>query len=439
MNKSKNDRTGRKGQSRSRHKRRAAITKHDGCLIDRLVPCCAAKTTTPIKSSRAPTGFDDLPDELVAAVLTHIPCLDLCRSVARVCKRWRAIVYDAAALGKSLCASAAARHAFLQGPLLAKKVGGFRGTLLKASLHSARRSRSRRRPSVVLARMLAADGGHVDCMARLNAHPWYDGACLVPAAVHGHLGILGYAHENGCPWHYGVCVAAEAYGRIDCLRYAHGTGCSWTGDCDEAAANGHTDVLRYAKEKDLGGGKFACRIAAACGHLDTLRYACENGWPTCSSTPSCAARNGHLDVLKYVHESGGEWESDTTQYAISGGHIDCLDYLLDKGCPGFDSACTWAAREGHLQTLQWLRARDCPWDADTCAAAARGGHLHVLDWLHRHGCQWDAETPKDAAFGGHLNCLAYAVKRGCPFDGDDLLDAAFVGRNRACINYVTNM
>ncbi|AVK74620.1 Ankyrin repeat incomplete domain containing protein [Pandoravirus quercus] len=320
MNKSKNDRTGRKGQSRSRHKRRAAITKHDGCLIDRLVPCCAAKTTTPTKSSRAPTGFDDLPDELVAAVLTHIPCLDLCVSLARVCKRWRAIVYDAAALGKSLCASAAARHAFLQGPLLAKKVGGFRGTLLKASLHSARRSRSRRRPSVVLARMLAADGGHIDCMARLNAHPWYDGACLVPAAVHGHLGILGYAHENGCPWHYGVCVAAEAYGRIDCLDYLLDKGCL--------------------------GFDSACTWAAREGHLQTLQWLRARDCPWDADTCAAAARGGHLHVLDWLHRHGCQWDAETPKDAAFGGHLNCLAYAVKRGCPFDDDDLLDAAFVG---------------------------------------------------------------------------------------------
>ncbi|AGO83722.1 Ankyrin repeat domain containing protein [Pandoravirus salinus] len=438
MNRSKNDHTGRRRRCRRRHKSRIAATDQDGYLIDGLVPCCAATTVTPTKSSTPGTGFGNLPDELVASILRHLPCLDLCLGAGRVCRQWHAVVHDAAALGKSLCASPAARNAFLQGPLMNERVGGVReGILLKKSIGSTRGRR--RRPSIVLARMLAADSGHVDCMARLHAHSWYDGACLVPAAVRGHLNVLWYAHASGCPWHPAVCAAAEAYGRVDCLRYAHGAGCYWSGQCVEAGANGHTDVLRYAKEEGLVNGELTCPFAAAGGHVDTLRYACENGWPACSSLASYASRNGHLDVLKYVHESGGEWRSDAIRNAISGDHIDCLDYLLKNGCPGFDSACTWAAEEGRSETLVWLRAAGCPWDANTCAEAAGGGHLDMLVWLHRSGCPWDAETAEYAASGGHLHCLAYAVGHGCPFDEGDLLGAAFVGRNRACLDYVATL
>nr|UDO47193.1 ankyrin repeat [Pandoravirus massiliensis] len=238
---------GRRG--RHRHKKRAVARQGDGCLISHLIVDRAL--TVPLDgSSGQGTSVDDLPNELVSAILASLPCIDLCRDVARVCRRWRAIVYDSASLGKSLCASAAARKAFLQGPLLmAEQVGGFGGCLLKESIKWTRR----KKPRAALARMLAANSGHVGCMARLSAHPWYDGACLVPAAVHGHLDVIKYASENGCPWHYGVCAAAEAYGHVDCLRYAYEAGCHWRGECDEAAGNGHTDVLRYATEKGLGG------------------------------------------------------------------------------------------------------------------------------------------------------------------------------------------
>lgn len=374
-------RDGKRNQRRRRgrrHHKKRPVARHDGCLIDRLVACCAT-TAPPAEPPKQVLGFVNLPDELVAAILAPLPCIDLCRNVARVCRRWRSVIYDAAAIGKSLCTSAAARRAFIQGPLMAERVGDL-GRLLEESLQETRRGK----PCVALARMLAANSGHVDCMARLSAQPWYDGACLVPAAARGHLDILKYTHANGCPWHYGVCTAAETFGRIDCLRYAHGAGCYWSGQCDEAAENGHTDVLRYAKEKGLGDdGELACRLAAVGGHVDTLRYACENGWPTCPATPSYAAEHGHLNVLKYVHESGGEWDACTTWSAASAGHIDCLDYLLKNGCPGFDEACACAASEGQLEALQWLRAQGCPWSEDTsisvCSTGSAATDVHGAD------------------------------------------------------------
>ncbi|WBR15045.1 Ankyrin repeat protein [Pandoravirus kuranda] len=409
----------RRRASRRCHKKKRAHAKHDGWFADHVLACCAPSARSG-GSAKRPALFDNLPDELVAAILAFVPCIDLCRDGARVCKRWRAIVYDATALGRPLCASAAARRSFFQGSLMAGKCGFGIDDFIRNGLQRTRRNR----PTVVLMRALAAYRGHVNCMARLNAHKWYDGACLIPAAAYGHLGVIKYAHENGCPWHHGVCEAAEAYGHVDCLRYAHGAGCHWSGECDEAASGGHTDVLRYAKEKGLGGGELACRYAAAGGHVDTLRYACENGWETCTATPAYAARRGHLDVLKYVHESGAEWKCDTVWGAAEEGHIDCLDYLLKNGCPGFDEqACGGAASAGQMATLRWLRAQGCPWDESACASAAGGGHLGVLGWLRSNGCPWDRETVRGAAFHGHSDCLAYAIDNGCPFeDGDNMHD-----------------
>lgn len=426
---------GRKHRRRPRHKKRAAVVRHGGCLLDRLVPCCAPKAASDGLPGQD-NGFGDLPDELVAAVLRHLPCLDLCRAVARVCRRWHAIVHDAAAMGRSLCVSARARDALLRGPLMDVWASGYWCHALWESLKPTRR----RRPSIVLARMLAAESGHIGCIAHLDAYPWYNGACLVPAAARGHLDILWYAHENGCPWHWAVCAAAEEYGRVECLRYAHGTGCHWSGRCDKAASNGHTDVLRYAREQGLQGHDVACRFAALGGHVDTLRYACENGWPTYVMTSWSAARGGHLDALKYIRESGGEWDAGTTLAAASNGRVGCLDYLLKNGCPGFDTACDAAAGEGRMRALRWLRARGCPWSEETCAAAARGGHLDVLKWLRLHGCPWGEATVECAVLGDHLDCLVYAIEHGCPFDVDDVLRCEGVdGCNQRCIDYIENM
>ncbi|AGO82216.1 Ankyrin repeat domain containing protein [Pandoravirus dulcis] len=426
---------GRKHRRRPRHKKRAAVVRHGGCLLDRLVPCCAPKAASDSLPGQD-DGFGNLPDELVAAILRHLPCLDLCRAVAQVCRRWHVVVHDAAAMGRPLCASARAREAFLCGPLMDVWASGYWCHALWESLKPTRR----RRPSVVLARMLAAESGHIDCIAHLDAHPWYDGACIVPAAARGRLDVLRYAHENGCTWHWAVCAAAEEYGRVECLRYANGTGCHWSGHCDDAASNGHTDVLRYAREQGLQGHDVVCRFAALGGHVDTLRYACENGWPTCVMTSWSAARGGHLDVLKYIRESGGEWDAGTTSAAASNGRIGCLDYLLKNGCPGFVTACDAAAGKGRMRALRWLRARGCPWSEETCAAAARGGHLDVLKWLRLHGCPWGEATVECAVLGDHLDCLVYAIEHGCPFDVDDVLRCEGVdGCNQRCIDYIENM
>jgi hypothetical protein len=45
------------------------------------------------------------------------------------------------------------------------------------------------------------------------------------AASGGHLEVLKYAHENGCPWNELICANAARYGHLEVLKYLHQNGC----------------------------------------------------------------------------------------------------------------------------------------------------------------------------------------------------------------------
>jgi len=52
----------------------------------------------------------------------------------------------------------------------------------------------------------------------------------------GHLDVLKYLHENGCPWNEMTCECAAAFGHLDVLKYAQENGCPWIiEDCWRAA------------------------------------------------------------------------------------------------------------------------------------------------------------------------------------------------------------
>ena len=56
----------------------------------------------------------------------------------------------------------------------------------------------------------AAKGGHLEVLkwARENGCPWDVGTCAC-AAEGGHLEVLKWARENGCPWNEGTCACAR--------------------------------------------------------------------------------------------------------------------------------------------------------------------------------------------------------------------------------------
>jgi len=52
-----------------------------------------------------------------------------------------------------------------------------------------------------------AKGGHLEVLkwARESGCPWYEETC-VHAAAHGHLEVLKWARENDCPWDANTCA-----------------------------------------------------------------------------------------------------------------------------------------------------------------------------------------------------------------------------------------
>ena len=63
----------------------------------------------------------------------------------------------------------------------------------------------------------------------------------------GHVDVLKWAHENGCPWDEGTCTWAASRGHLNVLKYAHENGCPWDErTCKYAAEGGHLDMLTYA-------------------------------------------------------------------------------------------------------------------------------------------------------------------------------------------------
>lgn len=96
---------------------------------------------------------------------------------------------------------------------------------------------------------------HVVATAHLIPVPWslhttyltrVQEACAA-AAGGGHLEVLQYLYENGCPWNEYTCKFAAEGGHLDVLRWCRSKDCPWDEDvCAFAAEEGHVDVLHWA-------------------------------------------------------------------------------------------------------------------------------------------------------------------------------------------------
>lgn len=126
---------------------------------------------------------------------------------------------------------------------------------------------------------------------------------LVVAARGGHLDCLTYLHERGWPWSAEVCAWAASAGRLDCLAYAHDRGCPWDARTSAWAARN--------------------------GHLHCLVYAHHQGCPWDDRTPGWAALGAHPDCLVYALANGCPADEETAmEDAEEGGDAECLDHVL---------------------------------------------------------------------------------------------------------------
>merc|ERR1711977_205804 len=81
-------------------------------------------------------------------------------------------------------------------------------------------------------------------------------------------------------------------------------------NCTAAARGGHLELMKYLHEEGCPWGERTCQMAAKGGHLEMLKYAHEKGCPWNKKTCFSAAAGGHLEVLKYAHENGCPWDEE---------------------------------------------------------------------------------------------------------------------------------
>jgi hypothetical protein len=165
---------------------------------------------------------------------------------------------------------------------------------------------------------------------RLNRLPWNKETCR-NAAMFGHLQLLKWLHEQGCPWDEDTFDAAVRYGgNVEMLEWLYKKNSLWMRGwhCSLGAISGNMDVLKW-----LHGRKFLWGI-------DTFDIAIEKG---------------NLEMVNWLHEQKFRLKTHSSLYAAArSGDIAMVKWCLDHGCIMNKYASIAAAEKGNLEMLQWL-------------------------------------------------------------------------------------
>lgn len=203
--------------------------------------------------------------------------------------------------------------------------------------------------------------------------------------------------------------AAAQYGHLDVVQYALDNGCPGRDDLMLAAVH-NCSTLEYLLSRDFPLLPQAYVSAATSSHpLRSVKLLRAKGCPWDVQACNAFAARKLLDCLKFAHENGAPWDATTTAAAAR-------LYLPN----------TVASREERdaLDCLRFLHESGCPWDNRTCLAATDTANCSCLEYAREHGCPWNCmlwrvagERPSDTKNAARTRCLDYMTLhnvRQCP-------------------------
>jgi hypothetical protein len=220
------------------------------------------------------------------------------------------------------------------------------------------------------------------------------------AASHGFLGILSWAHNNGCAFYENTLCLAISEGHLDIVKWAikknlfdkcYGPHLEYyiRSPVDDAInvaiERGHLHVLKwlyrnkYINVYDLDYFKDeydypATHLAALHNHLNILKWLCRIGCYCDFLILYIAASEGYLDIIIFLYNKHPQWFvevedgtdlnkcKDIIEWSYNKGPLMYLgDHHLDKKCKKKHclkkNIIEAAIKHGHLHIIKWLKEK----------------------------------------------------------------------------------
>ena len=233
------------------------------------------------------------------------------------------------------------------------------------------------------------------------------------------ISVMKYLKENGCTWSadqqfqvgYDTCSLATMHGHLDVLTWALENGCPWNDHwaSGRAALRGRIDVLEWIYEKGYSVRKI-CEFAAIGNQFDTLRWAVEKGSPLDGGTFQAAIRNNNWDILEFCINEGCPLPFISI---FPGSNIEILKRLYETGHVGDlwgKYTCSEAAYYGRLDILKWLRETGCTWGNEgECAYVWMERDIYEYCW--ENGCPWPSVKKRGRSSEKKHKLLKFLLER----------------------------
>jgi hypothetical protein len=219
------------------------------------------------------------------------------------------------------------------------------------------------------------------------------------AGKHADVATLAAAHELGMEYKDITLTSAARYNKLAELQYLHSQGCVWPlGLLEVAATSGHLELLRWCHEHGcpFREVRMAPAHAAQSGNVELMAWVLQQpGTQLSVHAMKAAAVAGRLAMCKCLYAQQCPWDSSSTSAAACHGHVDVLHWLCDNSCPWeARELCVSAAQGGSVAVLTHLQQQGL---LDSVALltelldeAAMACELAAAKWLRAQGAEWPA-------------------------------------------------
>ncbi|QHN71201.1 hypothetical protein [Mollivirus kamchatka] len=373
--------------------------------------------------------MEDLPEEIVEAVLEY--CVDppTAPLVKHVCRRWDRVANAIQKKRSPRKKSILKTYNTVPYTTVAIKCNAS-PSLLNWTLDSGYAL-----DAAIFAR--AAATGDLPLLRRLKERGCPSDERATAAAIKArYFDVLEWLRDKGYPWGKSAWRELAKTGDIDMIeRFLPAVGAACTSWLFEGAAagghlnGGHIKVIEWLKDRWALREESAFRGAGKKGQLEVIKWLYrEELFDGSSLAWNEAAQAGHAHVTDWLRNEAFYIDELTFPKTALGGDLQLLQWLRSKQC-GWDSRtfAAAAAGRGDIDVLKWLRAECCPWDSQTFVAAVGRGDIDVLAWLRAEGCPWDSRTFARAAAIGDIDVLEWLLLNECPWDMEAVARVAEYG------------
>jgi len=189
-----------------------------------------------------------------------------------------------------------------------------------------------------------------------------------------------------------TCTWLARQGLLELLQRARAQSPPYPSDettCGAAAQHGHLQLLQWLREQGCPWDATTCAFAAMGGHIPVLEWLRANHCPWDERACEWAARGGQMATLQWLRKQYPPcpWNQSTCCRAAEQGHLDILQWARNHGCPCGPETGLRAVENGHLHVLQWLEAHDdaepLPGPLSWFRTAFQQGYWVIAEWMLR--------------------------------------------------------